>query len=194
MGDGIGGQLQHGLGDALGVQHGFALGDLHQLPPAVAELLRLGLDVQEQFGGVDGPGFDEVGPLGLGDGEQVGDDPAHPVQLGVDEPHGLGAGGRVLGGVHGLQVPADDGDGGAQFVPGVVDEPALRVVGGLDAVEHRVEGHGELRDVVATVHGHAPGEVAFLDALGDLPHLADGGEDLPRHEVAEQGGQGEPGE
>ena len=47
-----------------------------------------------------------------------------------------------------LGLGADDRQRGAQLVAGVGDEPALGLDGALDAVEHRVEGDGQLVQLV----------------------------------------------
>src|SRR5699024_955933 len=119
--DGVLRELEHGLGDALGVQAGLPLGDLVDAPAPVGQGGDLRLEGHGEQGDVHAlDRAQEVRTVRLGQGEQVGDDPAHPVQLPGDQTHGGSAGVRVV--VHELQVPADDRDGGAQLVPGVVDE------------------------------------------------------------------------
>ena len=54
-------------------------------------------------------------------------------------------------GVHHLEVAADDRDGGLQLVPHVVQQLALHVDRALEPVEHRVDGAGEVGDVVVAL-------------------------------------------
>ncbi len=69
-------------------------------------------------------------------------------------------------GVHQLEVAADDGDGGAQFVADVVEQLTLTVENPLQPVEHGVHGTGQGRQVVVAVHRYAPAQVVLGDVLG----------------------------
>src|SRR5699024_11722824 len=79
--------------------------------------------------------------------------------------------GRVA---HEFQVATHDRDGGAQFVPGVVDEPTLLDEGTLQPVQHAVELLGEGCDVVTAAGDvDAPGQVLLGDVrcgLSDQTH------------------------
>ena len=85
-------------------------------------------------------------------------DPPPPTVVGDDRTDGttvsLTDGGILLAldrvVAHELQVAADHGDGGAQLVPGVVDELALGGEGLRQPVQHAVEGAPEVGPVSYT--------------------------------------------
>ena len=174
----VGGDLEHRLHDPLGVDHRRGFGDFLDQPLPVAEGLRLRFEFQGQVGDVGFGGHDEVGAFGAGESEQLGDDARHAVELRRRQADGALAflAGRAL---EQFELPADDGDRGAQFMAGVVDEAALRGVRRFQPVEHPVEGQREFGDVVAAGHGHPLRQVGVLDAGGDAADLAHGRENLP---------------
>ena len=59
------------------------------------------------------------------------------------------------GGVEKFQVAADDGDGGAQLVAGIVDELPLRLICGVDSIKHSVESTSQVGDFVFADEGAA---------------------------------------
>ncbi len=74
-----------------------------------------------------------------------------------------------------LQFGPQHGDRGAQLVAGVVEEHALPGEGGLDPVEHGVEGTAELGDLVlARGLGEAAADLGQGDGVGLLAHPPDG--------------------
>lgn len=86
-------------------------------------------------------------------------------------------------------MAADDGEGGAQLVPGVVGELPPAGEGPFQPVEHRVEGLGERGDVVLAPHRDPLGEVPLGQPGGGGPHQPHGGEDAARDHPADAGGQ-----
>ncbi len=163
--------------------------------------------------------IDRHGPVG-GDGELVGDaahggaeldrrppvDPAlaagehqQPVEqvvqlVGADQhplahpPQLAGIGVGVV--ERDVDLGADRGQRGAQLVAGVGDEPALRGKPGLQAIEHRVEGVGELADLVpGTVERQPLVEPLVGDPAGRSGHRVDRAQRAPRRDPADRGGQ-----
>ena len=89
-----------------------------------------------------------------------------------------------------LELPPDDRERRAQLVRRVRDERRLAVEGVLEAVEHRVEGGGEVAQLVPGPPGvHAGGEVAAVHPVGHRGHAAQ----RPGEPVAERGGEREGG-
>ncbi len=165
---GVLGELDDRLRDALAVEDHVAVAQV--LEPPVARRQRPGL-VQELVGEgreVDRSETQEVGPVGLGEDEQVVDHPAHPVELVHDEVERLPPRLGVV--LEDLQVPSDDRDRGPELMAGVVDEVPLRGEGDLQPVEHVVEGARELGDVVVARDRNAPGEVGFADVARGGAH------------------------
>ncbi len=108
-----------------------------------------------------------------------------------------------------LREPPDGRERGAQLVAGVADEPAhpvlrgaglllaalLRLVRGLEAVDHAVEGGREAPDLGAGIeHRHAAAEVALGDGVRGRLHLDERAEAPPDEVPRETGGQRERGE
>ena len=93
----------------------------------------------------------------------------------------------VLGVVaHDVEVSAHDGDRGAQFVSGIVEELPLSVEGGFEPVEHPVEGVAEVGDVIVARDLDPPGEIVLADARGGLAEFADRGEHATGDQPAEE--------
>ena len=109
-----------------------------------------------------GCGAEEVGPVALGEQDQVADQPRHPVDLVEQQRPGLGHLGRVVG-VEQLEVAAQHGQRRLQLVAGVVEELALADERRLQPVEHAVEGAGQRGDVVVAGLGQPAGEVGLAD-------------------------------
>ena len=114
---------------------------------------------------------------------------------------------RALGGAEALPVAQDlgvgaqAGDRGAQLMRGIGHQVALRGqrsgergLGGLEAVEHRVEAPAHAPDLVLPGGRDAPSEVpGALDVLGHLGELGDRRHHRAREEPAERGGEGGAG-
>ena len=130
----------------------------------------------------------ELRLLGLGQQQQVVDQPADARDLGLhealDAAHLL-AGRARLRGEH-FELAADHGQRRAQLVRGVGDERALAGERLGQAVEHVVEGVGEHAHLVALPAGvvDARVQVAGVDARGDRGHPAQ----RARHARADQVG------
>lgn len=137
-----------------------------QHPVAVPE----SADLAEQAGGerrdVDRLEAHELRLFGAREQQQVGHDPVHPAQFVVHQRDGPLHVGRI-GGVEDLQVTADDGDGRAQFVPGVVEEAALRGDPALHPVQHGVHRPREVGELVTRpFHDRdAAGQIGHGDAV-----------------------------
>jgi hypothetical protein len=190
--DGVGGQLDERLGEALAVGQDGRLGQAGDPPAPRSQGPGLGQDLHGQVGHVHRSQGQEVRLLGLGEHDEVVDNAAHPVQLVGDQGGGVAAVRRVV--AHQLQVAADDRDRGAQLVAGVVQEPPLGGEGRLQPVEHVVEGAGQLGDVVVAGDGDAAGQVRLTDPLGGLADQPDRGQHPPGHQPAGQAGHGQGAE
>ena len=121
--DGVVGEVHHRLGQPLAV--GAQRGRRRRARAASRgrERGRLGQQLLGEHVEVDVLEPQEVGPLGLGEREQVLDEAAHAVELVGDELDGLAPLLRVV--AEQLEVAADDRDRRAQLVAGVADEGAL---------------------------------------------------------------------
>ena len=85
-----------------------------------------------------------------------------------------------------LRLGAHDRQRGAQLVRGVGDEAALRLDGALDAVEHRVEGDGQLVQLVGAAGGpHARVEPVLGDPAQRRRDRADRGQRAPGRQPAD---------
>ena len=83
-------------------------------------------------------------------------------------------GGRETAAREDLEVGPQRGERRAQLVRGVRDEAALRALGLVERLEHRVEGTREARELVVAVALHAAGEVARArDVLGRVGEVGD---------------------
>ena len=137
----------------------------------VAEAAGLGEHVDGEAGEVDGPRADEVGPVALGEQDQVADQAGHPVDLVEQQLAGLG---DLLGAadVEQLEVAAQDGQRRLELVAGVVEELPLPDERRLEPVEHPVDGPGERGDVVVAGDREPAGQVGVGDLLGGLAQRA----------------------
>ena len=67
-----------------------------------------------------------------------------------------------------IDVAADRGQWGPQFMGGVADEPPLCVERGLDPIEHHVEGEGEAAQFISGIwYIKPPGEGHGAFTVGD---------------------------
>ena len=144
----------------------------------------------------------EAGLVGVGEQEQILDQPLHAIDLGARDPlHAPDlVGVRIL--LHGqdLELAAEDRQRRPQLVRGVGQERVLPSERLLQRVEHLVERPGQDADlVVAAAELHPRTEVALLDPPGHARHPAQrrrhAGRDEPasqeRAEHAEHAGQEE---
>ena len=76
-------------------------------------------------------------------------------------------------------MAAQHGQRGLELVAGVVEEAALLGEGGLEPVQHGVDGAGEGGDVVVPGEGDAPAEVGLGDLLGGAPQAPQGRQQPP---------------
>ncbi len=84
-----------------------------------------------------------------------------------------------------LEIGSRHREGVAQLVGGVVDQAPLVLEGGLQAVDHVVEGVGELLEfVVWPTQTDPPRQVVGRDVPGDGDHLGDRAERPARHDPA----------
>ncbi len=163
---GVLGQLQPRLSDPQRVEVGGAAGDGGEVPAVFGrQHVRLGEHLLGELGDIDVLRAQEAGGAGLGEQGDVVDQHVHPVEL-VDRELARGFDLVRVARVEQLEVAANDRDRRAQLVADVVEQPTLTVERPLEPVEHRVEGAGELGDVVAADHGDAAGEVVLADVLG----------------------------
>ncbi len=89
-----------------------------------------------------------------------------------------------------LEVGAQRRERRAQLVRGVGHEPALRPLGLVQRAEHRVEGGGEARQLVAASGLDPAREVArACDVLGRLGQLGHRPHGVARRQTAEEGGE-----
>ena len=151
--DGVVGELQHGLGDPLLVHRHDPLGGVVEVPVAVGQAAGLGQQGVGQPLQADGRGGEEVGAVGLGEQDQVADQPRHPVDLVEQQRAGLGDLVGVVG-VEQLEVTLQHGERRLELVAGVVEELPLADERELEPGEHVVERAGERGDVVVA---RAPG-------------------------------------
>ncbi|MCQ0012228.1 hypothetical protein LUX73_51395 [Actinomadura madurae] len=154
--------------------------------------LRGGLleDVPRHVGQVQRPGVHHD-VLGAGEGEQPVDEPLVPP---VDDQERLAQPFDVVGRVRAAHRHVDqrpvDRERGAQLVRGVRDEPALPVERPRQPAEHRVEGVGQLLDVVARpLVGDPLGEVV---AARHPPRRVGDRVDGAQRPVGEQPAEAEP--
>ena len=113
-------------------------------------------------GEVDRGRTHEVGPVALGEQDQVADQAGHPVDLVEQQLLGLGHL-RGRAGVEELEVAAHHRERRAQLVAGVVEELPLADERLLEPVEHAVDGAGEGGDVVVAGDREPLREVALAD-------------------------------
>ncbi len=122
--------------------------------------------------------------------EQVVDRAAHPVDFLAHALEHVALGGRERAAAQiDIELGAHDGQRRAQLVGRVGDEPLLLGDALLEAVEHRVQGHGEVTDLVGRPrHGDPFVQVVDPDLLGLRRHPVDRQERLAReHPAAERG-------
>lgn len=91
----------------------------------------------------------------------------------------------------GLEVPADHGKRGAQFMGHIGQKLLARGLRALQGLGHAVEGLRELADLVAGGHGHAVPKVPFGDALGGVDEALEGQGKLGGKNGAQKEGHGE---
>ena len=105
-----------------------------------------------------------------------------------DLAHAAQLGGRGVGiGERHFDLGTDHGQRCAQLVARVGDEAALAVEGGGQAVEHPVDGVGQVAQLVArSVHRDPLVESLLGDALRQPGHLAQRRERAAGHQVAER--------
>ncbi|MDT4865499.1 hypothetical protein FQZ97_1003020 [compost metagenome] len=115
----------------------------------------------------------------------------HPVEFIQQQDAGLV---HVLGiaGAQEFQVAADHRHGGTEFMAGVVHKPALVLEAGLEPLQHVVEVHGKLGNIV---HGcsdlHAFCQVLERGVLRGFLEAADRAEQASRDDVAHPTGHRE---
>ena len=187
---GIGHQLEPGLGDSGGVDHGPGEGHRFQLPAALAQGEGLVEDQLGELGDVGVHRGDEVGLGALGQQDQIIDEHSHPVELVNGQQLGL-AHVSGVGGVGELKVPADHGDGRTQLVADVVEQVALSLHRGLDSVQHPVDGCGQGGQVVSALDRNPGGQVLLADGFGGAPQLLDGTQEPLDAEPGQAGHQGD---
>ncbi len=95
-----------------------------------------------------------------------------------------------------LQLAADGGDGSAQLMRNVGGELLHLPEGGLQALDHAIEGEDQIVQLIAGVtRGNAQSEVRTGDALRRLRHIAHRSKRAaghqPAHQPAEEGCAGE---
>src|ERR1035441_7221990 len=114
----------------------------------------------------------DLARLGLGEQQQGAHDLAEAIDIGEGVEHGLAV---LIGGLGGeeshLELAADGGDGGAQFVGDVGGELAHLLEAGFQALDHAVEGEDEVIELVGgAARGNAHAEIGAGDALRGLRH------------------------
>ena len=177
--DRVRGQLHDRLGDALRIQDSFASGGAGQVNLFVGAVERADLDGHRpgQGGDVDGLGRRKSGRSLLASSMSSSTNRVILVSSSATIDRVLG----ILIRCHRerVEVALDDGDRGAQFMPGIGEKPALRGERGLQPVEHPVEGVREFADltsatgvagapVIASTGLAAPDGIPDRDAAGDV--------------------------
>ena len=129
----------------------------------------LQLEVLEERDQFERPRTDEALHLGAGDGHEVLDEPAHPVQLVLDDLDGLAERIGIVtpDGAQHLEVATGDRDRRAQLVGDGGHELGLAARGAFEPLQHRVELVGEDADLVVGVR--------HLDACVEPPQLGRSG-------------------
>ena len=171
MARGVVGELQQRLRDPLPVEQRHAVGGQVGAPGAVGQRPGPRHDPVAEGGQVDRLELDEVGPPGLGQHQQLVDQPGHAVDLVEQQRPGLLDVGRVVG-CHHLEVSTQDGQGGTELMPGVVEHASLRPESRLESVEHRVEGDLQVGEVVVAGHLQPLVEGARADVVGRVAQAA----------------------
>ena len=93
---------------------------------------------------------------------------------------------------HDVDGCAHDGERGAQFMGGVGDEPLLALEGGLEPVEHLVEGLGEFVEFVAGTAQRDPRrQVVFRGGAGGRGDPVHGAQRPSGGDPAEDRGEGD---
>ena len=114
--------------------------------------------------------------------EQLVDEVVEPIGLLADPRQGrlaIGAGPGQLDG------EPQAGQGGAQLVRDVLEQPALGDQEGGDLVGHPVEGLGHLADLIATREVISDAQVAPAEFLDGAPQAAERRRQVDRQQVAE---------
>ena len=107
--------------------------------------------------------------------------------------HAAKVGGRAVGIVeHDVDGRAHDRERGAQFVGCVGDETLLALEGGLELVEHLVEGFGQFVEFVAgTAQRNSRRQVAFRGSAGGCGDPVHRAQCAPGNDPAEYRGEGD---
>ena len=184
MRDRVRGQLHDRLGDALRVQDRPAGRGPGQHPGPVIEGTGLSGQLPGQHFEVGRGQAEEIGPLGLGQQQQVVDEAGHSREFVGGYRQGL----RVVAGrgLHRVEIALDDGDGGAQLVSDVGEKHALSGERRLQPVEHAVERGRQLAGLGPAATGYARGQVT----VGDLPREVGRLANRAKHPARRQPGQG----
>ena len=171
--DGILGELHDRLCDPLPVGDDLARAEARGPDPR-RERRHLGVDLVRQHRHVDGPELEEVGLVVLREEQR-----SSTIRVIRSSSSATRASDASRSGVvfEQLEVPADDREWRPELVARVVDETSLCAERPLEPVEHLVEGHGELRDLIATVRRDSGAEVGLGDRPRRLRELGDGPDD-----------------
>ena len=178
---GVGRQLEQRLRQPLGVGHHERLCGAVEHPGPRPEGACLPEDVGDEPVDVDVLHVQEVRAPRLGERDEVVDQPAHAVELVQEQRPGLLDVRRPVG-VHELEMPAEDGQRGAELVPRVVEELLLGAERGLEPVEHRVHRPRQLCHVVAAAHRDPGVEFGVRDAVGRAAEQPQGAQQPPGHQ------------
>jgi len=172
--DRVAGEVAKRLGEAVGVGAQRTVGDRPELEPTIRGQADAIPEVGDERAKIDQLGAQEIRPLGLGEHQEVIDEPADTGYLGPDQALDtvdVGAR-RILLRCQHLELAPDHRERGAQLVRGVGDEFPLAGESLRQPVEHAVERlrqHPELVD--ATIGDlHARSEVTGVHARRHLCH------------------------
>ena len=192
--DGVRGELDQGLGEALRVRVHHEIGLFIDLPMAVGQDVHFLHHLVQKLRDPDGLAPDEAGVAGVGQQQEVVHKALHPVHL--VQQH-LPRGNDILRVIDRLQfeVPAEDGQWSTQLMAGVVQELLLLLGALIQPFQHGVEGLGEQGDVVlALAHLHALRKVLLADRTGGLAQPAERIEQPAGNDAANHRGRQERAE
>ena len=140
-------------------------------------------------------GYLSLAAVGAGQHEQVFDHRAQAGDLLIDAPDRL----LILGGRAGaaqqyIQITAQNGQRGAQFMRRVGHELALLGKGPFKPIKHLIERAGQTADLIITrCHAQPFVQVTGLDLLGDVGDALQRPQGMTSQQAATERGHGEQG-